>query len=169
MIQYLCGTRDSSTGVNSLIPGFRDAESGSKLGQTQYGSPCWNVYHNTNSLVQKICNSLAKELELRLSCSNPTIYSIHISMVSCQKGPTRHAYAWQIEPFLQDTLDIHSSRLFSGNHVISTEPIKLLWMICATYSTKTPRQQQTQSSPPNPMLSIKPWIRHCYQVASLAR
>ena len=27
-------------------------------------------------------------------------------MVSCQKGPTRHAYAWQIEPFWSDTLDI---------------------------------------------------------------
>ena len=31
---------------------------------------------------------------------------MHISMVSCQKGPTRHAYAWQIGPFWQDTLDI---------------------------------------------------------------
>ena len=29
-----------------------------------------------------------------------------VSMVSCQKGPTRHAYAWQIGPFWQDTLDI---------------------------------------------------------------
>ena len=29
-----------------------------------------------------------------------------ISMVSCQKGPTCHAYAWQIGPFWQDTLDI---------------------------------------------------------------
>ena len=27
-------------------------------------------------------------------------------MVSCQKGPTRHAYAWQIGPFWEDTLDI---------------------------------------------------------------
>ena len=27
-------------------------------------------------------------------------------MVSCQKGPTRHAYAWQIGPFWQDTLEI---------------------------------------------------------------
>ena len=27
-------------------------------------------------------------------------------MVSCQKGPTRHAYACQIGPFWQDTLDI---------------------------------------------------------------
>ena len=29
-----------------------------------------------------------------------------ISMVPCQKGPTRHAYAWQIGPFWQDTLDM---------------------------------------------------------------
>ena len=28
-------------------------------------------------------------------------------MVSCQKGPTRHAYAWQIGPFWQDTLELH--------------------------------------------------------------
>ena len=27
-------------------------------------------------------------------------------MVSCKKGPTRHAYAWQIGTFRQDTLDI---------------------------------------------------------------
>ena len=27
-------------------------------------------------------------------------------MVSSQKGPTRHAYAWQIVPFWQDTLDM---------------------------------------------------------------
>ena len=30
----------------------------------------------------------------------------HISMVSCQKVPTRHAYAWQIGPSWQDTLDM---------------------------------------------------------------
>ena len=28
-------------------------------------------------------------------------------MVSCQKGPTRHAHAWQIGPFWQDTLDVY--------------------------------------------------------------
>ena len=27
-------------------------------------------------------------------------------MVSCQKGPTRHASVWQIGPFWQDTLEI---------------------------------------------------------------
>ena len=30
----------------------------------------------------------------------------HKSRVSCQKGPTRHAYAWQIGPFWQDTLEM---------------------------------------------------------------
>ena len=35
----------------------------------------------------------------------------HISMVSCQTGPTRHAYAWKIGPFWQDTLDISISKL----------------------------------------------------------
>ena len=28
------------------------------------------------------------------------------SMVSCQKGPTRHANAWQIGPFWQDTIEM---------------------------------------------------------------
>ena len=31
-------------------------------------------------------------------------------MVSCQKGPTRHAYTWQIGPFWQDTLDFSSAK-----------------------------------------------------------
>ena len=30
-----------------------------------------------------------------------------MSRVSCQKGPTRHAYTWQIGPFWQDTLDMY--------------------------------------------------------------
>ena len=29
-----------------------------------------------------------------------------MSKVSCQKDPTRHAYAWQVGPFWQDTLDV---------------------------------------------------------------
>ena len=33
--------------------------------------------------------------------------SLYVSMVSCKKGPTHHAYAWQIAPFLQDTLDMY--------------------------------------------------------------
>ena len=34
-----------------------------------------------------------------------------ISMVSCQKGHTRHAYAWQIGPFWQDALDIYECEI----------------------------------------------------------
>ena len=36
--------------------------------------------------------------------SHSTDCSKAYSMVSCQKGPTRHAYAWQIGPFWQNTL-----------------------------------------------------------------
>ena len=35
-----------------------------------------------------------------------TQFPVIVSMVSYQKGPTRHAYAWQIGPFWQDTLDM---------------------------------------------------------------
>ena len=33
-------------------------------------------------------------------------------MVSCQKGPTRRAYAWQIGPFWQDTLGVWNNHLY---------------------------------------------------------
>ena len=41
-------------------------------------------------------------------------YRINNSRVSRQKGPTRHAYAWQIGPFWQDTLKVyyHIQQLF---------------------------------------------------------
>ena len=42
----------------------------------------------------------------------------HISMVSCQKGPTSHAYAWHLGPFWQDTLDLSTQlgyETFDGN------------------------------------------------------
>ena len=35
--------------------------------------------------------------------------SFDTSRVSCQKGPTRHAYAWQIGPFWQDTLELYAT------------------------------------------------------------
>ena len=42
---------------------------------------------------------------------------MHISRVSCQKGPTRHANAWQIGPFWQDTLGTYHIA-FMGSHCI---------------------------------------------------
>ena len=38
---------------------------------------------------------------------SPTFTNIlQKSRVSCQKGPTRHAYAWQIGPIWKDTLEV---------------------------------------------------------------
>ena len=35
------------------------------------------------------------------------------SRVSCQKGPTRHAYTWRVGPFWQDTLEITHESVIS--------------------------------------------------------
>ena len=40
---------------------------------------------------------------------------MQISMVSCKKGPTRHAYAWQIGPFWKDTLDMLLDNWYTFN------------------------------------------------------
>ena len=45
-----------------------------------------------------------------------------ITMVSCQKGPTRHAYAWQIGPFWQDTLKL-SPLLTHWNRICISDSI----------------------------------------------
>ena len=57
-----------------------------------------------DALVQDCSNSNDNTLEL-LQSSLSHRYDV-MSRVSCQKGPTRHAYAWQIGPFWQDTLDV---------------------------------------------------------------
>ena len=41
-------------------------------------------------------------------------------MVSCQKDPTRHAYAWRIGPFWQDTPDIR--KYF--NSLVEVSPVR---------------------------------------------
>ena len=40
------------------------------------------------------------------------------SMVSCQKGPIRHAYAWQIGPFWQDTSSCQWVSIRLGNGLV---------------------------------------------------
>ena len=45
---------------------------------------------------------------------NAEVAFIPYSMVSCQKGPIRHAYTWQIGPFWQDILDYVTVRYSSG-------------------------------------------------------
>ena len=59
---------------------------------------------------------------------------LHRLRVSCQKGPTRHAYAWQIGPFWQDILEhiLHSDgeltfNQFSHQHWVSINNLWRLW------------------------------------------
>ena len=49
-------------------------------------------------------------------------------MVSCQKGPTRHAYAWQIGPFWQDILDIQV--VMRAEYRLSFCKVKVWFMFC---------------------------------------
>ena len=59
-----------------------------------------------------ICRDLWVELTLHqhwiqaMFWTNRGLINGHVSRVSRPKGPTRHAYAWQIGSFWQDTLDI---------------------------------------------------------------
>ena len=88
----------------------------------------WNVKDVSLSIISKYItqpscvNLLQKELIQQLNghigCINSlSVTSVHthvegwkavtdILMVSCQKGPTCHAYPWQIGPFWQDTLNM---------------------------------------------------------------
>ena len=75
------------------------------------------IHHKVwNEITYPFTNLLPLKFENGLVISSHTLLGmlllIHTSMVSCQKGPTRHAYTWQIGPFWQDTLDLgyHSTR-----------------------------------------------------------
>ena len=65
------------------------------------GSQTWEIKHfpnfiNISHISFDCCHKFVKNV-------------LHESMVSCQKGPTRHAYTWQIGPFWQDTLEMYVS------------------------------------------------------------
>ena len=62
--------------------------------------------------------SLSQHSDTHYKTTNKSKTPVHVlehastktrSMVSCQKGPTSHAYAWQLGPFWQDTLEIRKS------------------------------------------------------------
>ena len=44
------------------------------------------------------------------------------SRISCQKGHSRHAYAWRIGPFWQDTLDIYNT-MSMAQHKTAVTPL----------------------------------------------
>ena len=59
-----------------------------------------------------LCNNLSVS---QISVSGTIVL---ISRASCQKGTTRHVYAWQIGPFWQDSLDICTYISIFGHQVI---------------------------------------------------
>ena len=63
-------------------------------------------FHRDEVAVKFYIISISNFDKQKILCYKCNPHTIQISMVSCQKGPTRHAYAWQIGPFWQDTLDM---------------------------------------------------------------
>ena len=80
---------------------------------------------------------------------------ILISMVSCQKGPTRHAYAWQIGPFWQDTLNLWFASWWptqlnweeAGQIISAEEAIKFNLWDCLEVSTDPQGQLEIGAHP----------------------
>ena len=70
-----------------------------------------------------------------------------ISMVSCQKGSTRHAYAWQIGPFWQDTLDTRTKE---------RHPMWGLWLAYLVARLPVGPNSPAQPAPPGPPLVAAP-------------
>ena len=60
-------------------------------------------FNNAHDLANKI-NWVDTRPGHNASANGLPYILISNSMVSCRKGPTRHAYAWRIRPFWQDTL-----------------------------------------------------------------
>ena len=52
----------------------------------------------------------------RFITTSPRVQWVDISMVCCQEDLTRHAYAWQIGPFWQDTLDMGNVSNVANQH-----------------------------------------------------
>ena len=96
---------------------------------------------------QSCCSTLPKNIKGNMKYMQKMagwIGSIYgISMASCQKGSTRHAKAWQIGPFWQDTLDMYSFQTERWNYRDVT------WMLRILKLPATPHlyvQQHTQAN-----------------------
>ena len=79
-----------------------------------------------------------------MTCSYNANVSTYMSRVSCQKGPTRHACAWQIGPFWQDTLDVCVSSMEQScvcNH----------YWVCTVAGTQLNKHSKHSDNSPNCM------------------
>ena len=91
-------------------------------------------------------------------CTSYIRQSLHITRVSCQRVPTRHAYAWQRGPFWPDTLELrytcshtilvcklseHISTQLKPQRYLNTYYIQNKWVIlaCTGYPWEVERQR----------------------------
>ena len=68
-----------------------------------------NIHRTDDSILCKITIITHVVENLKIVCNRTCK-----SMVSCQKGPTHQAYAWQIGPFWQDTLHMYVEQHRNG-------------------------------------------------------
>ena len=80
--------------LHCTILDFKKSFSLNKFKRNKHSTFLWML--NLKSL---ICDFIA-------SCKIDVDLEFIIWLVSCQKGPTRHAYVWQIGPFWQDNLNM---------------------------------------------------------------
>ena len=66
----------------------------------------WNIGICTITYIKHVMLNDVITFQCGGKFMNISFHFCEISRVYCQKGPTCHAYAWQIGPFWQDTLDI---------------------------------------------------------------
>ena len=90
----------SNTNVYPNVPGFNHCQTWLKfMNILVYFAE--SLTGSTNSRSGQV-----KKMSKMLMGNFCFAFSLVMSMVSCQNGPTRHAYAWKIGPFWQDTLDV---------------------------------------------------------------
>ena len=80
--------------------------------------------------------------------------SFPMSRVFCWKGPTRHAYTWQIGPFWQDTLDVFENfgcrRLWSIISEVITPPFIVHMVVLQCWCCLSSIRWQSCSLPLDP-------------------
>ena len=113
LINSLRGVTHKWTSIgsdNGLSPGRRQAIIWTNAGILFIGP----LGTNFSEILIEIHTFSFKKMHLKMSSGKwwpfclglNVLIAILISRVSCQKGPTRQAYAWQIGPFWQDTLNM---------------------------------------------------------------
>ena len=79
-------------------------------------------------------------------------------MVSYQKGPTCHAYAWQIGPFWQDTLQVRRDHYCDGIMGAMASQITSLTIVYLTIHAGADQRKHQSSAPLSMEFTGERWI-----------